>query len=456
MTPLELGLLGAGFLFFVAPLRGLTPRDIWAAALGTIFLSSFLALGGGNLFLLYWNPSGAHLNGVVGFFGTGNSPEYFPGFWAATHQGGDLKFILLFLFGVTGVIFLNGSPQVGEPILLTLVAVVAGLITFSVDNLVLLYLGLELQALCLYTLVGFFKFNEERTDAALRYLLSGSLVSGFILLGFARWYGQNGGFHLFEFTSWDSLGSAWVIGVIFFKLGVAPFHFWTPLVYTPLEWGTLGFNLGPAKVNLWYLLVGPLGGGAAISAWWPTWWAGLLSVGVGSIGGFFQTSLGGLLAYSGVINGGYLLLLSSSGQSFFYGYYLVTYLLGTALLVGLTSVWGSTRFEVEFSVWAKLGVGIPLLVYYLTLNLGGLPVFPGFFAKLALIQGLSGFGFFLLWGVIAASIIPAVYYVSIGALSLFEPSSVEVVQPSLTPSLVVSVLVVSFNGGITFLLINFL
>lgn len=452
MTPLELGLLGAGIFLFSSFQIQVQAR--WGALIALALMGSFLALGGGNLFLLSWE--GFTPAGVVGFFSAGGAPEYVTTFSGWTYPGSDLKFVLLFLFSLAGVGFLQTSSQGIEPLLLGLISVVAGLITFSVDNLILLYLGLELQALCLYTLVGFFKFQEERTDAAVRYLLSGSLVSGFILWGFARLYGQNGTFQVSEFTGWDSLGSAWVLGVLLFKMGAAPFHFWAPIVYTPLEWGTLALTTGAAKVNLWYLLVGPLGG-ALSSAWWPAWWAGLFSVGVGSIGGFFQTSLGGVLAYSGVINGGYLLLLSTAGlyqggHFFFYGYYLVIYLLSTALLVGLLSVWGDTRFETQFSAWGKLGAGYPLVIYYLTLNLGGLPVFPGFFAKLALLGGLAGFGFFLLWGVVAASVVPAVYYVAVGVGALFKPMGTEVSLPGWPSILVVGTLVVSFNGFFTFVL----
>jgi NADH-quinone oxidoreductase subunit N len=183
--------------------------------------------------------------------------------------------------------------------------------------------------------------------------------------------------------------------------------------------------------------------------------AGLFSVLIGSVGGFFQTSLGGLLAYSGVINGGYLLLLATAeftNGGFSFGYYTVVYLVGTLTLVGVASVWGDTRFGTDFPVWGKLGVGVPLLVYYLTLNLGGLPVFPGFFAKLVLLKGLSGFGFFLLWAVVAASVIPAVYYVSIAVAALFEPSSREVTPPGWLHPVVVGVLVLGFNGVTTLLL----
>lgn len=453
MTPIELGLLGAGLIFFAVPALG--TRSLWAAMVGVSLVGAFLSLGGSNLFFISWWPWAGHLSGLIGTFPTGGSPEYISGYLGGTFPAGDFKFLSFLLFGLAGVAFLRGVYSGYEPVLISLVAVAAGLITFSVDNLVLLYLGLELQALCLYTLVGFFKFQEERTDSALKYLLSGSLVSGFMLLAFARWYGQNGGLHIFEFTQWDSLGSIWVIGVLLFKVGAAPFHFWTPVVYTPLEWGTLGFTLGAAKVNIWYLLVGPLRE-VLHQGWWSTWVAGLLSVLIGSVGGFFQTSLGGLLAYSGVINGGYLLLLSTAAGDtnggFSFGYYAVVYLIGTLTLVGVASVWGDTRFGTDFPVWGKLGVGVPLLVYYLTLNLGGLPVFPGFFAKLVLLKDLSGFGFFLLWVLVAASVIPAVYYVSIAVAALFEPSSREVTPPGWLHPLVVALLVLGFNGVTTLLL----
>jgi NADH-quinone oxidoreductase subunit N len=453
MTPIELGLLGAGLIFFAVPSLG--TRPLWTATVGVSLVGAILSLGGGNLFFISWSPWMGHLSGLVGTFATGGSPQYVGGHLGGTFPAADFKFLSFLLFSLAGIAFLRGGYTGYEPVLISLVAVVAGLLTFSVDNLVLLYLGLELQALCLYTLVGFFKFQEERTDSALKYLLSGSLVSGFMLLGFARWYGQNGGLHMFEFTQWDSLGSAWVIGVLLFKVGAAPFHFWTPVVYTPLEWGTLGFTLGAAKVNIWYLLIGPLRE-ALHQGWWPTWVAGLLSVLVGSVGGFFQTSLGGLLAYSGVVNGGYLLLLgiatTDTNGSFSFGYYAVVYLIGTLTLLGIVSVWKDTRFGTDFPIWGKLGVGVPLLVYYLTLNLGGLPVFPGFFAKLILLKGLSGFGFFLLWGLVAASIIPAVYYVSVGVAALFEPSSREVTPPAWLHPVVVALLVLGFNGVTTLLL----
>lgn len=424
MTPLEGGLLlGVAALFttVVVGRSGSSPlwwALWWAAAVGALLVAS-----PGNMYLVDW-PLGTPSGGSTM---PGGPTTYFGGYLGGGHPGGDLKFLLLVLLALGVPAFVRGTAGV-EPLVIGATAVVAGLLTFSVDNLVLLYLTLELQALSLYTLVGFYRFDEERTDAALRYLLSGSLVSGFMLVGFARGYALNGTFYLHEFTQADSVGSAWVVGVLLFKVGTAPFHFWSPVVYAPLEWGTLALVLGATKVNVWYLLVRNLAP-CATPAWWALWWAALVSVLVGSVGGYFQTNTAALLAYSGVVNGGYLLLLVlAPGSNWGFGYYLGVYLAGTIGLVAMLSVWADTRLA-EFATWNKLGLAVPLLVYYLSLNVGGLPVFPGFFGKLALLRGIADFGWSLSVAVVALSIIPAVYYVGVAAAALFGAHHREVSPP---------------------------
>ena len=411
MTPLEAGLGGWAWCFFGGGFL-LGGRPLWGA-------------------LVVAAPVGAHLGGYPGnatlVTGGGHLGVAPPGGYELGHLGGgtpagDFKFLTFLLLGGAALAFLRGRAEF-ESLLVGSVAVLAGLLTFSVDSLLFLYLSLELQALAVYTLVGLYRFEEERTDSALKYLLSGSLVSGFMLLGFARWYGLHGGFHLAEPTgSADPVGSAWVTGVLLFKAGVVPFHFWTPLAYTPLEWGTLAVVLGAAKVNVWYLLAFNLGGFQR-EAWWPAWWAGVASVGVGALGGYFQTGVGGLLAYSGVLNGGYLVLLVLAARDggFLFGYYAGVYLVGTLGVVLLASAWGDTRVA-GFARWGHLGVAVPLLLYYAVLSLAGLPVFPGFFAKVALLVGLGGFGFFFVGALVAASVVPAVYYAGLAGASLFSPA----------------------------------
>lgn len=440
MTPLEAGVLGASLVFFVGVLVWNFPATpLWYVTAGVATVGAALAAGWGNFVAVGLVPGGSPA--------PADPVTYLTGHWAGGPAGADFKFVCLFLFAAAAVAAARTAGY--EALLVGTVAVGAGLLTFAADNLVILYLTLELQALSLYTLVGLYKFDEERTDAAVRYLLSGSLVSGFMLLAFARGYGLNGTFHLFEFTQADPVGSAWVAGVLLFKVGVFPFHFWSPVVYAPLEWGTLGLVLGATKVNVWYLLVRNFAP-TADAAWWPLWWAALGSVVIGSIGGYFQSNAASLLAYSGVINGGYLLFLFLAGRdgSFAFGYYGAVYLVGTLTLVMALSVFGDTKLS-GFTGWNKLGVFYPLVVYYLCLNVAGLPVLPGFAAKLVLLRGVADFGWGVLFVLVAASVSPAVYYVSVAGSSLFGYADREVTPPAEVSPLWVAPAVVGLSGVVT-------
>lgn len=477
MTPLEFGWLLSGLFFLLGtlwlrtlyiqdlqnpttPTKEVLSRGLW---LGALFLGgsgTFLTFNGGNFFLLDWlsfregNPHGSSI-----ILGTQNTYQTGSLQWGFIQ--GDLKFLA---FGVwflaLGMYLTTNKKYPLEALLVGLLGLASGLITMVSDHVVVLYLGLELQALCVYTLAGLSRFQEEQTESALRYLLAGSFVSGFLLWGFLSTsqgggYGQSGSLHVVEFvqtlqTNFHGVGSAWVLGALLFKVGVFPFHFWGPSVYAPLEWGTLGLLIGSFKVNVWFLFLGPLRnlvGYQKVShsdsvfqtfssygvspLWWTIFGVGFISVVVGAVGGFFQTSLGGLLGYSGVINGGYLLILgvvstlgesSSVGSQFYFGYYLSLYLFGTLFfLVGLSragqSIVGGSGVN-NFTGWAPQ-VGQPsgklfpmLLNYYLALNLAGLPVFPGFFSKLALLLGVQPFGWTLSCILIVFSVVPAVYYVS--------------------------------------------
>ncbi|RYX87549.1 hypothetical protein EON73_01160 [bacterium] len=310
-----------------------------------------------------------------------------------------------------------------EQIILTFVMVFAGLLTMVTDHLLILYVNLELQALTLYTLVGYFRREDERVDSALRYLLLGSFVSGFTLLSFIHLYAESGSFIVSDYRlGLDSTGTIWLLGVVFFKLGLVPFHFWSPSVYTSLDWFTLFLVIGPAKVNLWYLtfiffrvLFNPFSVYLLI--------AGVLSILVGTIGGLFQKTVSTLLAYSSILNGGYLLLLSfeasySSIAEFTFIFYLWLYLLGTAGLIIILSVYGSSNIIV-YSFWNRLTLFVPLLSYYLVLNISGLPVFPGFFSKLFLVYSFFSYGIGFSFFLILFSIPASLFYLFIAAQGLF-------------------------------------
>lgn len=337
-------------------------------------------------------------------------------YWGAPHGGtplADFTFLLVAATAAVVGITLQGRPHGVEQLLLGGIAVGAGWATLHTDHLVVLYLNLELQALALYTLVGYHRHHTPAMDAALRYLLAGSLVSGVTLYGFVGVYLHGGGFTLGEGFP---MGSPWITAMVLFKLGAFPFWFWTPPVYDPLDWGTLALVVGPAKVNLWWLLAGGL---APVVQTTSLGVAAVGSVVVGAVGGYFQVTAAGVLAYSGVINAGYLLVFTWAGTTWGVLYYLGVYLVGTTLVVLVASPMVSTGVA-HLSGWVALSGAAPLLLYYGVLNLGGLPVWPGFFGKVWLVAWGVTLGWGLVVLVVGASILPAVYYVGLAVAALFE------------------------------------
>jgi len=300
-------------------------------------------------------------------------------------------------------------------------------------------LNLELQALALYTLVGYHRDRPQVVDSSLRYLLAGSLISGITLIGFVQIYGINGTFQLSQIHFSGGVGSLWILGMLLFKLGAVPFYFWTPTVYQPLDMATLALVVGPAKINLWFLLIvtfDPVEDPLWISLLVIT---GLLSVGVGAIGGYFQSSATSLFAYSGILNTGYLLLLAAptvGNPTFGFSFYLAVYVVSTAAVIMVLSLFSQTHLQ-SYSFWNRLGKATPLGLYYLVLNLAGLPVFPGFFGKVYLVEGVLVLGWLVVILVVLLSIIPGLYYVGLAAQALFAWSQQETknVQPGYWTSL---------------------
>ena len=127
---------------------------------------------------------------------------------------GDLVFLVVATAAAAAVATLQGRSHGVEQLLLGGIAVGAGWATLHTDHLVVLYLNLELQALALYTLVGYHRHHPTTVDGALRYLLAGSLVSGFTLYGFVLVYLGGGSFVVGEHT--HPAGTPWVVAALLF------------------------------------------------------------------------------------------------------------------------------------------------------------------------------------------------------------------------------------------------
>lgn len=428
---LEVGLLGyvvlgLGLLAFV---RSPTPVVL---AVGAATVGATLLVQGGHGY-----TAGVSLGEAVATtFGS-----TFVEWWGSTYWGGltfvgnfhhDTKVVALVGL-LIALVTLGGYHAVGwntqEYLALLVLLVVAAFVSLTNDHVAVLYLSLELQALTAYTLVGYYRVRLVTAEAALKYLLIGSILSAFMLVGIFQMYGGSGSFSTGELHFDRTNGFAWLVATLLFKVGAAPFHFWGPAVYESVEWATLVALTSFAKLNLWVLMWGVLQP-AVHHAPWTVALAGVASLGVGAVGGLYQTSVGGVLGYSAALNGGYLLLVGGfAGGSAAFGFFLyaLTYAVVAALLGAALGVGVVDPHRPGVGVWPAA------VVYYVGLNLGGLPVWPAFGAKLYLLWILSGVGLWLGILVVGASVFGVYYYVEVAAPFLFGEATTTTRATGWTP-----------------------
>ncbi len=272
-------------------------------------------------------------------------------------------------------------------------------------ELITVFVGLEITAICLYTLTGFLRTNRLSNEAALKYLLLGAFSSGLLLYGFSILYGLSGSTHYARISEMlatrpadDPLIVLAVVPILIgmlFKVAAAPLHLWAPDAYDGAPTPATAFLSTAAKAAafgmLLRLLLGPL------HETRPAWeglilFAAIASLTIGNLAALTQSSAKRLLAYSSIGHAGYLLLgLVAGNQTGIEAilFYLLVYTLMTAgaflLLAGLERE-GVTDFR--GLLYRHPGVSILLII--LMLSLAGLPPTAGFVAKykifLALVQ----------------------------------------------------------------------
>lgn len=270
-------------------------------------------------------------------------------------------------------------------------------------NLITLFLGLEILSLNLYVAVAFKPNDKASKEAALKYLILGSVASAIMLYGFAFLYGQTGTLALAglaagwsaESTVFMKVGLGLSMVALIFKMALAPFHIWAPDVYQGSTSQITAFMSVATKAAAFAALVRVLiallpEGGSALMI--PLWFVAVLSMLIGSFGAAVQNNLKRLLAYSGVTHAGYLMmaLLGFSNQGiqagvFYLGAYLFMNVGAFAVIVWLS---GKEREAEEINDFTGLFYKRPVLALSMTLfllSLAGFPPAGGFPGKLFLI-----------------------------------------------------------------------
>lgn len=319
----------------------------------------------------------------------------------------------------------------------------------SANDLITLYVGLELQSLGAYVLAAFARDDSRSSEAGLKYFVLGALASGLLLYGASLIYGFTGAV---EFGAIAAAAQSGEVGVIFglvflicglaFKVSAAPFHMWTPDVYegapTPV---TALFAAAPkvaAVVLLARVLYGPFG---ALEFEWRQVIVALsaISLIVGSLAALAQTNIKRLMAYSSIANMGFVLLAVAAGPRFGGDWaaliYLATYLPATIGIFAIILAMrrggvGLERLE-DFAGLAARRPWMGAVLTILFFSLTGIPPLAGFFGKWYAFQAGLGAG---LWPLVVlaavATVVGAGYYLKVLAIVWFQPSAGEIERSS--------------------------
>lgn len=349
------------------------------------------------------------------------------------------------------------SSHVGEYYSLLLFSVLGMVFLISSEDLLMIFVALELISLSLYALTAFQKGARRSVEAGLKYFIFGGFSSAFLLFGLSYIYGATGHTGLREIAATLGAGTTGVsarmldVGVLFtlvglgFKVAAAPFHLWAPDAYEGAPTPVAAMIATGSKVASFValtkiLLIGlPAVAGTALS--WPSeWrpgWAGIvavvavLSMAIGNIAAITQTNVKRLLAYSSVAHAGYILVAivavnaagipAASAAPAIY-FYILIYALTNIGAFGVVNAVGQKAggddFE-HFTGMARRSPLLALLMLIFMLSLAGIPPLAGFFGKFYLFASAvqadpSNLG--LLWLVIFAIAMSAVslyYYLKI-------------------------------------------
>ncbi len=387
----------------------------------------------------------------IGLLSLLNSYSYLKVSSFLDHNSAVLKnaYVSLILFSIVGMIFM-----------------------FASDQLILNFIGLETMSLSIYILVGSNRRDSFACEAAIKYFVLGSVASAILLLGIALFYASFATFKLSEMAQvaiapdsmvLPQLAAVFLLVGVFFKLSIAPFHFWTPDAYTGAPTPVTGFMATGVKIAGFALLMRLLLSFKGIPSE-PI--IKLMQVGVvltlivGNLGAIFQDNVKRMLAYSSIAHAGYLLLgLVVGYQEGRFNpevtssilFYLLSYSAMTLGAFGVLSLMVNDESEItSFKDLAGLGSKRPVLALVFSvfmISFLGIPPTIGFFAKYGIFSFAVQNGYYeLSVFAIITSLASAYYYLRPIKVMYFEEAVSKFDFPKAPLPLVISIM---FCLGIT-------
>ena len=378
-------------------------------AIITIFITALivLLLGALNLKkpLLPMIFTGLTAALIINFLGWNQSLHLYNEMYIADNFSiafnGVLIFTTLMVFLFAPVYYKPVKRPLEDVYALILFALIGGLVMTAFGNMLMLFVGLETLSISLYILAGSKKFDPNSNEAAMKYFLTGSFASGFLLFGIALIYGASGSMNLADIHSYvvahaQNMPGMLSIGLLLlaigmtFKIGAAPFHFWAPDVYEG----------SPTLITTFMATVGKV---AAIAAFFrlmnssfaeiPQIWKltltifAIATILIGNLSAFYQDNVKRMFAYSGIAHAGYMLIAvitlkdGAAGALLLYTMsYTIATITAFAVLILVREETGTFSIK-AFKGLAKTNPAEAFAMTIAMLSLAGIPPLVGFAAK---------------------------------------------------------------------------
>jgi NADH-quinone oxidoreductase subunit N len=416
------------------------------------------------LYLVLWYPKAAGEAGLGVAEGL-----YWGGMLKHDALAQLFKVMVLLAGGLTALIGANASGvgRKGEFYLIIIVSTLGGTLLAGAADLIMIFLALETVTIPLYILAAFRRDDHRSSESGMKYFLFGSFASALLLYGFSLLYGFTGqtninliatylGSEAFSVNAVPVLGAMVMIVVGFgFKIGAAPFHFWTPDVYEGAPTPVTAFLSVASKAASFALIArffvavfpdGLIMNGQPIDSFWIQLVSALavISMTLGNVVALAQKNIKRLLAYSSIAQAGYTLIgvaaLGAQGENsiaaigFYMFMYTFTNLLAFAIVIVFSEATGSEQIY-DLAGLSRRNPWLALTMTIALLSLAGVPPAAGFFGKFFLFQAAveADLVWLALVGVINA-IIGLFYYLIIVKIMYvdhgqFEERDIPVAQP---------------------------
>lgn len=323
--------------------------------------------------------------------------------------------------------------------MLALFATLGMMVMVSANDMLALYVGLELQSLSLYVLASIRRHHVKSAESGMKYFILGAISSGMLLFGISMIYGFTGStnFNLISATLMQETHLGAVLGMVFilaglaFKISAAPFHMWTPDVYEGAPTSVTAFFAIVPKLAAMGLLINVLYVPfAALNDQWfqMVWLLSAASMAVGAFAALRQDNIKRLIAYSSIGNIGYALIgIAAGGEAGVSAtlLYLTLYMAMTIGTFGIILCMRRNDLATDsISDLAGLSQNHPWLAYPLAIlmfSMSGIPPMAGFFGKMIIFQAAMQSGLYILavFGVVM-SVVAAYYYIRIIKVMFFD------------------------------------